>query len=246
MSQKTLVVCGDSYMSPVLGFPGKHFSEILASKLGYELIPLSRGGMSNGGIALQLESAAELKPDLVLVGTTYSPRIEYPIKNSTHDKIENSKSLLYRGSDSMSSQIENEYVGSEPILASTNINKLLVDEGLPYFPYFLRQVDDFEEKVNAIRKWFEYLYHDGWKTKQDQLMLYASLHKIDLLNINYIICFDYIELAPTCPWIKNNVSKEFMDRANTVSHNIQQEIPFHTTLEMQEEFADIIINKIKG
>ena len=33
-----LVVCGDSFMTPVTTHPKTHFSEIIADNLGYELV----------------------------------------------------------------------------------------------------------------------------------------------------------------------------------------------------------------
>ena len=75
---KKIIVCGDSFMSPVVGdYAGTHFSEIVAKEINYELVAYSRGGMSNGGICIQVKSAIEAKPDLILVGTTYFDRLEY-------------------------------------------------------------------------------------------------------------------------------------------------------------------------
>jgi hypothetical protein len=246
VTKKTLAICGDSYMSPVSIFPGKHFAEILALRLDYELIPLSRNGMSNGGIALQLESVAKLRPDITLIGTTFQSRIEYPITNSMYDRIENSKNILYKGSYSMSSFVENEYTGSNPILVSTNVGDMLDESKLPYFPFYNRAVDNFDEKVKAIQNYFAYLYHDGWKKKQDQLLLYATLHQLESLGLNYFICFDYVDLVSNCPWIKNDISKEIMYKANMEPLEIQEKMPFHTSFELQEEFAEIVFNKIKG
>lgn len=89
-----LGVCGDSWYAatvneryvdgilqadPALEFSeGKHFSEILAKKLNYDLFTLARGACSNSAIRLQISEMVKRKVDFIIIGTTSSNRIEYP------------------------------------------------------------------------------------------------------------------------------------------------------------------------
>jgi hypothetical protein len=92
MSKKVLAVCGDSFMAATYskkpgdneeGSEGRHFSELLAKKLDYDLITLARGAVSNLCIRLQVEEMIRKKPDFILVYTTTSSRIDFPINADT-------------------------------------------------------------------------------------------------------------------------------------------------------------------
>jgi hypothetical protein len=89
-----IIVCGDSFMtqdSRELA-KGKHFSELLSP---HEVINLARGGMSNIGICFQLEQAARLTPDVVVIGTTDSERIEIPSGHRTFNVQQGLKNIVY-------------------------------------------------------------------------------------------------------------------------------------------------------
>jgi hypothetical protein len=60
-------------------YKGTHFSELLAEKLGYELIVYAKPGSSNGGICVQIEEAIRSKPDLIIFGQTVADRIEFKV-----------------------------------------------------------------------------------------------------------------------------------------------------------------------
>lgn len=239
-----LIVCGDSYMSPVLAYPKKHFSEIVADTLNYNLIPLSRGGMSNGGIVLQIESAIQYKPKVVLLSTSFVGRIEYPIKVSNHSVVNNADSILYKGKCLSASQ---KYVGRNPRLISTNLAEILDDKILDLYPDNIENVDFSREKILILRKWFELIYDEGWKTKCDRLMLFAALMKLEKLNIPYIICFDFVGVSSEYLEIKNK--KTFLNNAFLQILDKQGPLNFdpgfHTSFETQELFASKILEVLK-
>lgn len=80
-----LIICGDSVMSADTFLPNTHFSELLET-YGYNVINLARGGISNTGIAFQLEKALMLKPDAIVFSTTSSERIDLVIKDFDSSK----------------------------------------------------------------------------------------------------------------------------------------------------------------
>ena len=81
IKMKRLFICGDSWMSPTTNHPETHFSEIFAKKTGFDLISYAHPGMSNGGIAVQLDTAIKNKADFILFGSTSFDRIEIPKDN---------------------------------------------------------------------------------------------------------------------------------------------------------------------
>jgi len=87
---KKFAVCGDSYAAALTlepingvqfaenrGLTGTHFSELLCDSIGYQPVHLARGGMSNGGIRLQLETAIRLDVDFIYAITTGADRVEF-------------------------------------------------------------------------------------------------------------------------------------------------------------------------
>lgn len=226
-SKRTLAVCGDSYMSPRVSHSGKHFAELFADKAGFELIAYSRGGMSNGGIALQIESALVRKPDLILVGTTTPTRIEYCLKDKRPHKL-NASHVLYIDEDNLSTA--QGHVGKEPLIASMPLNVIFSDT-------------DDEVKKHAIKLWFEHLYSPSWKQQQDRYVMYAILHKLHLSGIPYIICYDHLGVGHQCPWLHdgrhiiNKALKQLLlDDAR--DFELQGNDPgFHSTYRCQQKIA---------
>lgn len=89
-----IVVCGDSFMSADVHRPGTHFSELL-SEHGHVVTNLARGGMSNVGIAFQIEAATNLNPDLILFSSTSPDRIDVIINNRKFFSHKGLKNFIY-------------------------------------------------------------------------------------------------------------------------------------------------------
>lgn len=236
-----LVVCGDSWMSPNVNYPKKHFSEIVAHSINYNFIPLSRTGMSNGGIVLQIESALQYSPALVLLGTAYACRVEYPIRSSSSLPVRDANSILYSGN---CLSVVRKYAGRSPRLISTNIGEILDPKTLDDYPSNLTDVDFAAEKLVSIRKWFEFIYDEGWKTKSDRMMLFGAIMKLERNNIPYIICFDHAGVHNEYPGMtsKNTfLSFEFLDIMGSQPPVNTFDPGFHTNFLTQELFAERIL-----
>lgn len=104
-----LVICGDSFMSADTEKPGTHFSELLTA-YGHSVINLARGGISNVGIAFQLETATQLKPDAVIFSSTSSDRINIVVKNKKFYRKLGLKNFIYPYRSDLSSS--SPYVGT--------------------------------------------------------------------------------------------------------------------------------------
>jgi hypothetical protein len=246
---KTLVVCGDSYMSPVVGkHAGTHFSELIAKELNYELIAYSRGGMSNGGICIQIDTAINLnpKPDLILVGTTSYNRIEWPINQDPIEKF-TVQDLVYNDHKSFLSSSYT-WLNKTPKLVST----ILSDIWERYKKSAYYEIDPLiEHRVRALYRYFELLYHPSWKREQDKLMLYAILHKLHVSKIPYVICFEGIKnYAKEFEWLNyGNSLNYFYTQFNEIlaCSNVTAETDpgYHTTPECQQKIADKLLRNVK-
>lgn len=248
---KTLVVCGDSYMSPVVGkYAGTHFSEIVAERLGYRLIPFSRGGMSNGGICIQVKTALAMdpKPNLILIGNTNSARMEFPINEI--EKVERFtvnhilyNQPLYLGTHHFSDEKKNKLVTCSIVNfidpthdASCNLQK-----------------DDYaDQRRVALRMFFEYLYHPDWKEEMDELLLYSIYHQLHSSGIPYIICKEQMPniVKKYAFWLnygENSPNYASKDVDNIITHHCfekRHEDPgYHSTPEAQSDIAETLLKK---
>ena len=242
---KKIIVCGDSYMSPVIGkHAGTHFSELIAKHLGYELIAYSRGGMSNGGICIQIDTAINLnpKPDLILVGTTSFNRIEWPItldpveKFTVHDLVyADHKTFLSSSYD---------WLDKSPKMISTVMRDIWGNyKNCAYYKF-----DPLiEHRVRALYRYFELLHYPDWKREQDKLMLYAILHKLHLSNIPYIICYEGIRyFAKEFPWLTetncyNYAFPKFAEVLDNTPATHETDPGYHSLPACQQTLAEYLI-----
>jgi hypothetical protein len=240
---KKLIICGDSYMSPAIDYPNTHFSEIIADELGYELIAYSRSGMSNGGIAIQITSAMQRKPDLILLGTTYSDRIEFPINDPIPTNKFIVENISYHHTTTSHVSIDPRFNTCAQLI-STNLVEVLSNQ----FANTFELCDQPRKKEKAIKDWFRYLYHPDWKNQVDTWMMYGVMHQLDQTGIPYIMCRDPLNLAVSCPWLKNasisrNINK-IMDERKQVDEG-SSSLPYHTSIETQAIVAECLIAYMK-
>lgn len=238
-----LIVCGDSHMSPSDREPGTHFSELVANHLGYELIPYSRGGISNGGIAIQIDNAIKNKPDLILVGTTYYDRIEFSVEDSPQEscgrKVFTVKDIDYKHSSSLSSL--SKWADVPPTLISRNLHELLDDSTTNIFSV----CKDPIEKKKAVSNWFKYMYSPSWKRQTDEWIMYAILHKLHLSNIPYILCVDNIDTKHAkCFWLENSINNVVSQIDEIRTNGTGSMLVYHTSADTQKEIAEYLINHI--
>jgi hypothetical protein len=235
-----IAVCGDSYMSPDIKFPGSHFSEILAKEFHADLIVLSKPGMSNGGIAMTLESVLNIKPDLLLVGTTFSDRIEFPLKHDDGSRrLFNADDIAYRNSFRGNVQ--------DPKFVSTNLAELLADDVWSAWPDNFIDVVDAEEKLLTIRAWFKNIYHSGWKQQVDQYIIYAMLHQIYLSDIPCLLCVDYVDVAHRVSWFDKNLIavNAVLPVGRLIGNAGDIQRSYHTSAKTQESIFKAILPMVK-
>jgi hypothetical protein len=246
---KKIIVCGDSYMSPVLTkeYVGTHFSEIIAKELGFELIAYSRGGMSNGGICIQIKTAIEAKPDLILLGTTYHDRLEWPYNEIRPIDNLSINDIFYNHPVSLS--VSYPWLNKDPKLVSTALRDI--------FDHWDNQLhstagDKYsKERLDALQKYFEFLYHPNLKKFIDETMIYAMYHQLHKSNIPYIICSEQLKgVVNKCEWL--NFGNNSFNYARPDFDQIQYDLcygsnhidpGYHSKPEAQAKIAKLLLEK---
>ena len=252
MTQKKLFICGDSYMSASVHTPKKHFSELIANNLDFKLHSIARGGMSNGGICMQIEYAIGQNADLVLIGTSHVDRIEFIAQDSDSQSID-CTNILYRHKNYLSAQAESVMAANKlPSVISDNLISLLDDNDV--FNSLYDDIPDMDKKKKAIKQYYLHLYNYALKHKQDEQCLYASIHKLHLSRIPYIVVFDPEQLVCNIPWLANSaftpiaipaIADHFIKEFNKVSEIKYVDPGYHTLPETQQTIAQMILTYIE-
>lgn len=256
---KKLIICGDSFMSPVVSYPGTHFSQIFAREAGFELDVYARSGMSNAGIMIQLNSAVIEKPDLIIFCTTSFDRTEVPVKTLANDNINTyyRQDLLYTQSLGLSSLYP--YINKDPKIWSISISDLLKHSNYDSNKNFyensntmvnLSRIEDYEKKCEVAKDWFKYLYDPTVKRMIDCFMLYGIIHKLHSSGIPYIWVHDSIgpQGLVDMPWLqtKNDIRKKIGDMISKDHHIVGVADPgYHTTIDTQKQIAIEVVEHYK-
>jgi hypothetical protein len=228
-------------MSPTTNHPETHFAEIFTKKTGFDLISYAHPGMSNGGIAVQLDTAIKNKADFILFSSTSLDRIEIPNDTGLEKDFSESFSvsdLLYSTASALSTvQLG---ANNDFNMVSESLNSLISGN------LSGKVVPRYEQKVKIIKDYISELHFPQWKMQVDRMMMYAIAHKLHLSNIPYIYLFDPIGVNSLStnfdwPWLepKSNL-KEF----GVTIHNskvIGEDPGYHTTYEMQIKLANILL-----
>jgi hypothetical protein len=243
---KKMIVCGDSWMTPSVSDPNTHFSEIISKELGYDLQVYARGGMSNAGICLQIESAIKQNPDLILVDTTGPDRVELQIDNDRDHFDFAVEDIVYQHPQSVSSY--NLEFNQNPRLISDTLIYFL-DQAASMGKYE-NYVDDLHLKKSAIKQWFLHVYKVDWKLKTDRWCLYSAFHQLHESKIPYVIMLDNVDIRKCCKWISE---KNYLDNhryVNDFVNNFKIKNPnmhdpgYHTPPEYQVEIANSVKNHL--
>jgi hypothetical protein len=151
-----IVVCGDSWMTPDIQWPGAHFSEILADTYNYQVTNLARGGISNTGICFQLELATKLQPDIIISNVTDSNRMAF----STGNYIPGNGLKNIRYSDGRSATCGSKYVGdaNAPIIDDV-MATIMSDSDWMTFPGNTKY-HILSEQKEALRQYITYIHDE--------------------------------------------------------------------------------------
>jgi len=243
---KKVIVCGDSWMSPSVEYPKTHFSELLAEKLNWDLEIYSRGGMSNNGICLQIESAIKENPDFILLDTTENNRIEIQIDQNSNTAWQafTVEDIIYRHPQSISSS--NPKFNKSPRLMIDTIYYFL--DNTSNFGKYEDLVPDLDCKRAIIKQWFTDIHSRPWQMKTDKWCLYAVLHQLHESKIPYLIVIDPNQMDTMCPWIneKTYLYPKIVNEITRFQLDLSKEDNwidpgYHTLPKAQKEIADVVL-----
>lgn len=250
---KTLGVCGDSFMSAISFNPndldnghGKHFTELLGEKLGWNVVTYARGGCSNQTIRLQIDEIIKHRPDLVIIGLTSPDRFEYPIYDLTtkhyFDKFkEEFKTNMYEANNGL---YNIDYVGF-PDKSSEHggfevITPKMVSETLNNFFWNNQSKETLNKsEIKILEDWFGRFYDFNWKVQQDSWIISNGLRKlldngIEFYCINTNLYTHEFEFFGDRMIMLDDKLNPWTYRGGDTSIKYR----FHTTLEYQEQLSN--------
>lgn len=248
--RKKLVVCGDSFYSPVTSpdsYKGLHFCEVLTSKLDWDLVSYAKGACSNQVIRLQLDEAVKEKPDLVIVGVTNPERVEIPvIQNEERDywKLVHSNENSFRFSKGLGDIVYNNrkdtaqnnpiFHKAQPRLLSETLNSLFW-----YRNMYTSVVA--EESIDALEEWFYRIYDMNWKKLQDTWVLLSGFNKLEHNNIPYFVVSSGVGLVfneDTKGYEDKFIYNNELDPRSYYNPHEKEQSPFHITVENSITLGD--------
>jgi hypothetical protein len=209
-----VVVCGDSWMTTDIRYPGAHFSEILKNQYGYNVINLARGGISNVGICFQIEQALKLMPKVILFNTTDPERMAFAI-----DKFDPEMGLKnFRYTDLVSGSCGSSFVGDQtsPVVDDVLVS-LNKDNCWTVYPKE-NKYNLTNEQKQAIKFYTTYLFDADFNQVLQSWMLKYWGFEAHRQKVKMICLFGELD--------------DFAD-----SHP-QGDAVFHTGLEFQKKFAE--------
>ena len=245
---KTLGVCGDSWFSPtqnIEGRPecenseGKHFSELLARRMNYNLFNLAKGACSNSCIRLQISEVVKRKVDFIIIGTTTAPRIDYPKR--TDKEFDPSAGIYNCTYSHQPDQSALEFDPEKETLYSDTLSNIVSrPQGSNSGP-----TRDAAQRT-AIRDYYLHIYDENFKAQQDAWIIANGIQEIRDSKIPYLLLSQMdIQYAHR---IKNNKREIFNDsthrRMIPSTWPIQGNRRWHTTDRTQIDITQKIYTYI--
>lgn len=249
--QKTMIVIGDSHMTPSRWdrFRNTHFSEIIAEKLNYNIIHFGKGGMSNGGIAIALHTALteRIRPDLILFGSTTHDRFEWPYGEKGCRYPPSIRDIKYHCEPNLTHNMP--LAGNDPRIISGGLLEIArhIDLNLDTWEDSASSFDDpCVERLDALKKYFEFIYDQNLKRFMDMQLVYAMYHRLKMSACKFIICRDQLNVYRelNCNMWLDPKNYAWDDVKSTIGDFFCVQDPgYHTDPEKQKEIAELLLDK---
>ena len=261
-----LMAAGCSFSAVSKTLPGTSWSEVLARRLGWDLVNLARQGCSNGGIRIQIDEIRRQRPDFAVITPTFWDRMEIPATSAPYDwnqapsagenpplerHLQNrALGNGYRREDG----IRNVNYGTEPSnMICETIFTLAENFDHPY-----RQGRITKQAQTGVRHWIDSIYDNAWKKQCDEWIIREGVIMMYLDDIKFIV-------FPNLLWPFESRSQNLwreafpalipdhyinLDPATTQlsmygNFPYEGEDPgYHSSPEGQEFFANILYNRI--
>lgn len=189
-----LMVAGCSYSAKSSTHPKTSWSEILADRLGWELVNLARQGCSNGGIRIQIEEIRRQRPDYAIIVPTSWDRIEIPASAAPYDWTQpqghwappletHLRNKNFNNGYDRRDGINNVNYG--------NNNYNMICETIfslaHNYPSQWRSGHIDRQTQTAIKYWIDSMYDANWKQQQDEWIIAEGVFRMWLDDLKFLI-----------------------------------------------------------
>lgn len=203
------MVAGCSYSAVSSTHPGSSWSELLAAKLGWDLVNLARQGCSNGGVRIQIEEIRRQRPDFAIVTPTFWDRMEIPARGAAYqwnrgDPNHNNHLQnhlqdrdLKNGYDRHDG-IRNINYGQEPSNMICETIFTLAQNG--DHPYRSGKIP--RETQLAMKHYIDQLYDSNWKKQQDEWIMTEGIMQMYFDDLAF-----FVQPSLLWPWDPGNTDQ---------------------------------------
>jgi len=203
---ENLVICGDSFNYGIgcSDLATQPFGVLVANHFDLNLIRLARGSASNYAIHLQAEYAVNLKPKLVIIGTTSTDRFEWVAEGKKLNHTPTLYNLYYHNypphhlTPPMHDKPMDFHLGgvrhktqydpkilTEQIPALFEYRKLNKNEGM--YEYYTRLHTEPMDKLELIERYYVETFNSHIKADYDKGVILKAYRKLKKNNIPTII-----------------------------------------------------------
>lgn len=189
-----LMIAGCSFSAPSQRLPGTSWSEVLCTKLGWQLTNLARQGCSNGGIRIQIEEIRRQRPDFAIVTPTFWDRMEIPASAAPYSAL----SAKNNSHNNLQLHLQNRKIvnGYDPVAGIDNVNYghnsyrmicetifSLAQNG----PHAYRSTPISAQAQQAVKHYIDSLYDSNWKKQQDEWIIREGILQLFLDGIDFVV-----------------------------------------------------------
>jgi hypothetical protein len=192
--RKKLMVAGCSFSAVSQRFPGTSWSEVLATRLDWDLVNLARQGCSNGGIRIQIEEIRRQRPDFAVVSPTFWDRMEIPATAAPYDWLQESggwdPKLQQHLQDRTLKNGYNREDGIDNVNYGNNNYNMICEtifslaENCDH-PYRSGKIS--KDAQRGIRAWIDSIYDSNWKKQQDEWVILEGVLQMYLDGLKFLV-----------------------------------------------------------
>lgn len=247
-----LGVCGDSFMAATIHFPdrpdtkdseGKHFTEILSKKIGYDYFTLARGACSNSAIRLQIDEMVKQKVDLVIIGCTSGNRLELPHINRKYVRNLGVYNLDYKTDRYPDLSTKNNKFKHS--LISETLTNIFTDDR-PFYKKIFNTINFIDNnQLTALEYYIDYILDHEYKAEMDRWILQSGIKLLEDNSINYIMILNGVLQHEEKKYNYYNNTKfiPYDSKLNPATYPYGTR-RWHTNDSSQEKIADLWYNYI--
>jgi hypothetical protein len=190
---KKLMVAGCSFSAPSRTRPGTSWSEVMARRLGWDLVNLARQGCSNGGIRIQIEEIRRQRPDFAVVSATFWDRMEIPARSAPYDWSQQpggwDPKLQQHLQDRTLKNGYNREDGIDNVNYGNNNYNMICEtifslaENYDH-PYRSGRIGKTSQQ--GVRAYVDTIYDNEWKKQQDEWIIREGVIQMYLDGINFL------------------------------------------------------------